>query len=234
MKLRLMLAALMLMSTFSTYAQLKQVDYNKIVVPTSVKNVDLSEKLVQLAWQNMPDNGVLYNDVDIAKYNERKARWDWLNQFSIAGNYNEFNIEGSERSQFFPRYNVRLSMSLGIFVDQPNNKRIATKEVHNAELNVQSQKMSVRAEVLRRYQNYLFAQEILKTQTQAMEDAHSNFLLVEQKFKNGELTMYDYSKSSTLYNSEVIRKLTAEKTVKLAIIDIEELIGVSFQDLLVE
>ncbi|HNT50844.1 MAG TPA: hypothetical protein PKK67_09670, partial [Cyclobacteriaceae bacterium] len=58
----------------SSHLMLAQsVDYNKIILPGNVTNIEFEEKLVQLAWKNHPSNQLLYNNLQVAKHETKIA-----------------------------------------------------------------------------------------------------------------------------------------------------------------
>ena len=107
---RVFSAIVILTLILSNSSLAQQIDYNKIVLPESIKTADFKEKLVQLAWLNHPDNISARNQVEVAEYNLKISRRYWLDGFKVQGNLNEFNIDPerdiANRSQFLPRYNL--------------------------------------------------------------------------------------------------------------------------------
>lgn len=83
---------------------------------------------------------------------------------------------------------------------------------------------------MRRYQAYLTSVELLKVQTEGLEDAFANFSLSEQNFKAGKLSVEAYNSALGNYNSQKSQKILSEGNVNLAKIDVEELIGMRLED----
>jgi outer membrane protein TolC len=217
-----------------TLAGAQKIDYNTIILPSGAKEIQFSEKLVQLAWTNNPENQILKHQLNIAEYSEKVVKRNFLTQISGTGNINEFNIDPPKTTNsqpiFFPRYNFGATISLGnLFVDPIRAKR-AKEETAIAIQNINSRKLSVRAEVLRKYQVYLTSKELLKVQTDALEDASATFSLIEQKFKNGEATIVDFNAALENLNARKIQKITADGDFFIAKIGVEELIGVKLEE----
>ena len=180
--------AFLILSTVSSIAQ--KVDYNAIILPDAIEDIDISEKLVRLAWKNFPANEVAQHEIIKAKHNIGVAGSSWLNLITLQGNLNEFNIDPSSNpnpNTFYPRYNVGITIPLGIFMETPNNMKIAKENLKIQELNLNEQKLVIRGEVLRRYQDYLNAKELLKIHSEAENDAYNGYILIEEKFKSGEI-----------------------------------------------
>jgi outer membrane protein TolC len=222
---------ILLFSPSLLFAQ--NVDYNTIILPAGAKEISFAEKLVQLAWANNPENQILRHQVNIAEYSEKVAKRNFLTQISATGNINEFNLDPPKTNNqpiFFPRYNFGATISLGnLFVDPVKVKR-AKEETAIALQNINSRKIALRAEVLRKYQIYLTNKELLKVQTDALEDASASFSLAEQKFKNGEATIVDFNAALENFNVRKIQKITADGEFYISKIGVEELIGVKLEE----
>lgn len=223
--------ALLLLLSSTVGAQ--NVDYNAIILPENATQIDFSEKLVRLAWQNNPSVAILHNELDRSGQNIKFSRWNWLDNFRITGNLNEFNINSSnslEGSQFFPRYNISASISLGTLFTNPIKTKI---EKINAMISVDQinlKKLEIRSEVLRKYEVYQGNKDIYDIRTQMLEDSYSDYKLKEQSFSRGEITMIEYTNSLDRYNQQRINKIQSEKELQISKIELEQLIGVKLSD----
>ena len=219
---------------FSVGVNAQNVDYNSIILPSSATDISFEEKLVRLAWKNNPDNNILMNQINIANYEMKLDRWDFLDQIRVTGNLNEFNIDPSSdtggRSEFFPRYNVSAYFTLGNFVNDGMATKLRKEEIEIAYQNVNKQKLMIRAELLVRYENYLMAQELLKVETETTEDLFATLSITEQSYKNGQATLEDYNTILDRYNVQKSRTIVAQTNLNIAKLRVEELIGVKLED----
>jgi outer membrane protein TolC len=218
----------------STAAFGQAVDYNKIILPAGAQTIDFAEKLVQLAWKNNPDNEVYRREVNVAMYEVKKSSAEWGDIVSFQGNLNEFvlnpNSDQLSRAMFFPKYNVRAEVSLGMLFRIPYNVKQNRERVVIAQSQVNSQKLAVRNKVLRAYNEYIMREKIYKIQNQLALDSETSHKLVEQKFKNGEITFETYSGSLSTFGQIQLAQLEAEKEYRNAKLDIEQLIGMKLED----
>lgn len=208
-------------------------DYNAIILPANATDIEFSEKLVRLAWQNNPIVGVLHAEMEQASLGVKYSKWNWLDNFRFTGNLNEFNINStsySEGSQFFPRYNISATVSLGTFFTNPIKTKVERQNVIISSNNINQKKLEIRAQVLKLYQTYLSNKEIYELRTQMLEDSYSDFKLKEQGFSRGGTSLADYSFSLDRYNQQKIFKIEAEKTLQISIIELEEIIGIRLSD----
>jgi outer membrane protein TolC len=224
----------------SVNAIAQNVDYNKIILPTHIQSPDFAEKLVQLAWQNNPLNEILRREVKISEYAVKRNKADWWDIIQLQGNLNEFTVNKyilgneeevrSQRADFYPLYNIRANISLGMFVRIPYNTKINREQVAVAESNLDSRKLEIRNQVMKTYNEYILKEKIYKIQAQVFSDVENAHKLLEQKFKNGETSFEAYSASQGNYSRASIILLTAETDYKNIKLDLEKLIGVALED----
>lgn len=217
----------------------QNIDYDKIILPESITEADFGERLVQLAWQNNPANQELIEKKEAAKYDVDLAKWSWLRTITASGNLNEYTINPEKAQEqnpaftpFFPRYNFGLTLSLGTIFLTPIETRAAKSNLRIADEVINQQKLALRAEVLTRYQDYLMNQKLFDVQSEVTEDEYAEFLLMEQNFKAGEVTLTNYKKSLNGYNTELIKRITLERDLKVAKIALEQMIGVKIEDII--
>jgi outer membrane protein TolC len=224
----------LLLLVISTPLLGQNVDYNKIILPESSQAAEFEERLVQLAWRNHPTNEALRRQVTIADVNVRQSNASWLDNINITGNLNEFTINKAAdpfgRAAFFPKYNISASISLGTFFSTPYNIRKSKEQRVIAQANVNAQKLAVRNQVLKLYNEYQMQERIFKLQSQALLDTETSHKLEEQRFRRGDITFDLYSSSLVAYNEALRAQLEAERDFKNAKLDLEQMIGMRLED----
>lgn len=214
----------------------QKIDYNHIILPDNALEIEVEEKLVQLAWRNNPSTIILNNNTQLAKLNVRRTELTWLDKVRISANVNEFVIDPARdiynRSEFYPLYNVSVGVTLGDLFIKPNQTRAAKIEYNSEVESVNAQKLKLRAEVIRLYNNYLLNKELYTIRTEVAENMYNTFLLVEERFKKGEASINEYNSSYGMYKDEQARKAIAYNNLKLAIVNIEEIIGIPLDNVL--
>lgn len=224
--------ALLLLISSPLFAQ--NVDYNKVILPESSQTSAFEEKLVQLAWRNHPTNEALRREVNIAAYNVKQSNTSWLDNIRLSGNLNEFTINKAAdpfgRAAFFPKYNIGASISLGTFFNVPYTIKKNRESLIISQANVNAQKLAVRNEVLKLYNEFMMRERIYKLQSQALLDNETSHKLAEQRFRRGEIDFATYSTSLVAYNEAMIAHLEAERDYKNAELDLEEWIGMRLED----
>lgn len=212
------------------------VDYNRIILPDGAQDVTFEERLVQLAWKNYPETQIAREEVKVAQEQLKDEKTKWTGYFGVAGNLNESNIKstfdgtGNTGNDFFPRYNFYGRLPMSMIFNDPHVKKAAAARARIAEDRVNLLKLDIRAEVLRRYQELKVAESIWVIRQQTLADEESNFLLVEQKFKNGETMVEDYIRAQRNRNDLKIQVAMAEGDYQKAKLSLEQMIGVRLED----
>lgn len=235
--------SILLLCSIALFAQ--KIDYNTVIIDKSADSVVLNamglspyeEKLVQLAWQNYPSSEIYTSKVRIAEKKISLEKFSWTDDVKASFNFNQRNIQQGLSSDpdevgnnFYPWYNFGIGVTVGSFVQTPIKTSIAKEELDIANASLNQHKLSIRAEVLRRYKDYQLKLELLKIRAQAVEDAYSTHLLITRDFEKGAATLEEFIKSAAAYNSTTEAKLIAEKNVQESKITLEEMIGIKVEE----
>ncbi len=215
----------------SSIVTAQTVDFNKVILPETAKDIDTKERLIQLAWQNAPTNRILENNIFVAQKQVVKTRYAVLESFRANSNLNEFNINPADdeqraRATFFPRYNFSVGLSLGMLINNPTNLQIAKLELENQKYMLNEQKLMIRAQVLSLYEDYLMNKELLKLQNTVTEDSYNNFLIVEEQFRNGDVEIEGYSRANLEYSNSRKMLINAKRNYEQTKIELERIIGI--------
>lgn len=227
----ILIAIFMLTSVCLAYGQ--SVDYNKIILPEDEASISFEEKLVRLAWKNYPINETYYRQIKISHKQVHLARWSWTDNFRVFYNLNDKTIANDgTNAGGIPTVGLGVGVNLGSFISVPGKVKIAKEQEKISEAELKAQKLKIRAEVLQRYNTYKLNQELLKMRAQALEDAHSTYLLITKRFQSGEATLEEYNGMSLSYNNAQEAKLVAENNLATAKILLEEMIGVRVEEVM--
>ena len=225
---------LLLLLVFASFAATAQsIDYNKIIVTEQLSSISFEERLVQLAWRNHPSNKVVTQKVEMAESLRSKARWSWLDNIYLEGNYNEFTgkeeIEPQARA-FYPRYNIGVRLPLSAFVQTPLSAQAANDQVLISEFNVNAKKLEVRQDVLLAVERLKEKFKIIKLRERIQEDYFLMFQSTEKKFKAGEITLETYRTTSQAYYTKEEEIIQARSNFNQERIALEAMIGVELKD----
>jgi len=216
------------------------------VTPSEMGTRNFKEYLVQLAWINSPENGVLEETQTLREFELKSEKKDWTNDVRFSVNLNENNfqrqdtillgsgttgaINNAASSSLFPIFNFNASVSLGTFVNRKNKLGIAEQRVKIAESNINQKKLNVRFEVLKRYEEYQMQEETLKAVTQAEQSAYQASILITDLFKADKASFEDYNAANTTYHTAVEKRIKASTDLAIAKLAVEEMIGIQLDE----
>jgi outer membrane protein TolC len=202
---------------------------------------DIREKLVQLALQN-PNFEIADRNVNVATYNLRKAKGSWLGLLSASGNLNELSLKKNggqtttpgepTQSLFFPRYNFSLNLPLDFFTAKANDVKAARENVYIAAATKNEQYRQIRKDVLSKYEDYLMHKEKLELQTRLTQSEYTDYKLAEKDFADGLVTPEAFKAAEANYYKQQMQKLDYQRNFSVARLELEQLIGVSIDDVL--
>lgn len=226
--------AIILLVLASCLAKAQSVDYNKIIVTNQISAISFEEKLVQLAWSNHPSNKVVAQKVQLAQTQRAQARWSWLDDIYLEGNYNEFTgdqeIDALARS-FYPRYNIGIRLPLSTFAQTPLSAKLASERLSISEYDVNAKKLEVRENVLLAVERLKERFKIIKLRERIQEDYFLMFQSTEKKFRAGEVSLEIYRSTSQAYYLKEEEIIQARSNFNQQRIALEAMIGVELKDI---
>ncbi|RYF85939.1 MAG: hypothetical protein EOO03_12545 [Chitinophagaceae bacterium] len=201
-------------------AAAKKVDYTGLNQDSIIK-----VKLVKLALEN-PTMHIAAANQRIAEAELAKAKLSWLNSFAAGANVNEFVIQGSAAASFFPKYNVGVSLPFDVVTRLKRDKKVARENIVISNENAKDRQNFLKAQVLIAYENYKEKKEMVLLQKSSIEYDFSAYEAAQANYTAGDISMEEMNKTHQSYLSERAKLLTKEKELNIAIIDLEQLIGV--------
>ena len=202
-------------------------------IPQEQADEEIKAKLVKLAMKN-PAIAIAQGNMNIAEANQQKAKSSWLSYVSAGANINEFVIQGSAAASFFPKYNVGLSIPFDIVARHKLAKRTADESYAINDAMRKQQEAALKAEVLTRYETYKEKKELVQIQKISVDSDLTSYEAGQQSYSEGDITLTDMNK---LYQSYILEKgklTTAEKELNIAVIRLEELIGVPLSSVITQ
>ena len=190
-------------------------------------------KLYEVAWENYPQNKTFYSNIEIAELQKSSEKWSWLNAVSFNYiYYPDFLNPAEDPTQTqanFRSFGIGLSLNLGTILSVPNRVAVANQNIKIAEYNLQTQMVTIRAEVNRRYFSYVQQLRLMQARMRSLEDDRSNLVLAKYRYDNGEINLQDYNQSLTTYNATQERVFETESNLASAKSNLEEILGVRIE-----
>ena len=199
---------------------------------------DIRERLVALALQN-PGYEVVDRNVNVADAQLKKAKGAWLNVFFAQGNLNELSLKqesnnnngGLNGQVFYPRYNFGINLPFDFFSAKSNDVKVARETLLIAEAQKNERYRRIRREVLSKYEDYLMHKEKLELQTRMTQAEYTRYKLAEKDFEDNLITAEIFNKAEATYFEQQIRKSELQRNLNVVKLELEEMIGVSFDEL---
>jgi outer membrane protein TolC len=215
-------------------------DYNMVSKSKGSKNGikttlssddEIKELLMSLALKN-PEIRVAISNINIAEAAKKKAKTSILSAVNIGGNINEFVVSNPQAAAFFPKYNLGLNFSLDLFARNKAAKKTADEMVLIAKAQKEQVENNIKARVLMRYEIYKEEKTLLQFKKIALDDVNANYEKAQRDFKNEAITLDELNKMYKLSLEEKEHLVSKEKDFNIAVIMLEELIGVKLKTIL--
>jgi outer membrane protein TolC len=228
MKLTVIIGAV-LFSFGSLNAQNKTTDEISVRPLHTAAEDSTAEKLARIAMSNT-SVAIQQDNVNSAKYELSATKTAWLDNFRASGNVNEFTIKGRTTSPYgnslvYPRYNVGVTVPLGLFFNQPKQVKAQYYKYQAEVENLKREKENLRLLVITAYYDYLRNQRLFELQEEVLQDAEFAFKKSEEKFQKGEINVEVYTAVNKRYNSEKVTKINLERDLIVSQAELETLIG---------
>lgn len=196
---------------------------------------DIREKLVQLALQN-PEFEIADRNINVSTYQLRRAKGSWLGALAATGNVNEYTINPksapSNQATLYPKYNFSLNLPLDFFIQRSNDVKIARENLYIATAEKNQRYREIRKQVLSKYEDYLMHKEKLDLQTRMTQSEYTEYKLAEKDFSDGLITPEVFKKTENAYYEQQMRKVDFQRNFSVAKLELEQMIGVSIDDVL--
>lgn len=195
----------------------------------------IKERLVSLTMEN-PEVDEASAMISGAEYSLKAAKNSWLNQISVAGNLNEFVINGTKinglpASTLFPKYNIGVNLPLGIFGRQEKN--ISRERIKMFTAQKESKINNLKKRVLILYEQYKEKRELFDLQKQITDGQFSTYQQTQRDYASGEIN--DLKEVNSEYEKWIdqrIKQRSKELDLRVTELEIEELIGMKLSDAL--
>jgi outer membrane protein TolC len=202
--------------------------------PSVTSRESIEDRLVQLALDKsyVAKSAVYESQVAEAQLKQSKALW--IDKLRVTGNLNEFTMQPDKyvRSQFFPRYNFSVGFTLGDFVIIPQQTKLNRAAYEVTRLNIDSQRLAIRTEVLKKYNHYLSVKDQLSIHKKLESETALNLGIMKTKFDRGEETYANYSLMIEQHYGMLMQTKVLEESLQEAKFDLESLIQAPLESVL--
>jgi len=171
--------------------------------------------------------------VETAEYNLKVAKSTWLDALAVTGNINEFVVNNNPNANFFPKYNLGITLPFSIFGKQSNIKKAAAAQVGmNLAIQEDEERRVVR-EVLVRYENYKEKKDVYEFQKRITSELEGIYIKVKQNYADGVITdLDDVNTAYQAYINQQITERSSKRDYEVSIIELEEVTGIPLETVL--
>ncbi|MEL7020014.1 MAG: TolC family protein [Bacteroidota bacterium] len=224
----------LLTTSLCAQKEIATLDYDRLM-SLEERALTYKDLLVQLAWLNAPRKKMLEHQQSAANEDVNLAKKAWTdllraNVGIVPGGGRGDTVQVDNVVLFQPRLSFGATVDLGFLFTTKNevNKAKALARVLDWEIN--EQKLEIRAETEKRYEEYLLTFEVLKARQKAEIDAEAVYQYFSELFKNGDGEFEDFNRASESYHNAVEGTLNARAEVQIAKIALEEMIGIRLEE----
>jgi hypothetical protein len=194
----------------------------------------VEERLVKLALEGPLFKGSK-NQNRINELQLKTARSQWQNLLTLSLNYNDqtFAKPGSQgtNTYVYPKYFFGFNIPLGTLFSRTQVKA-AREQIEMGKATQEQLARQIRADVVTKYRQYKAKTELLKLQSQLVDDEQVLFTQVQKNFRNGTVTIEIYSLEQKKYNDDQALKLNLQLDRDVIQLSIEEMIGVPLESVM--
>lgn len=192
--------------------------------------------LVELAWEYSPTREIANREIEIADLeikSSNRGYFDAITPFfntSVGNGRVILDMDGNPVQLANFGGNVGLSLRIFPLLTTPLKTKQAQekKQIELAERRLEEQQL--KTEVLARYERYMFYLELLQVRTRAESDAEINHQLIQELFRKQQIEFDDLNTASRTLEEAMEKRLQAASDIRLAKIQLEELLGISLEE----
>lgn len=188
-------------------------------------------KLVQLAMDN-PNVKISESNIRIAQEDLALAKMGWLSSISLGANFNEFVINNSASAAFFPKYNFGIMVPFDILARTKRQRKVAEESININKQTLKEKQRFVKREVLTRYEDYKERKELVNLQKTYMEYDFSAYEAAQKSYSDGTASLAEMNIAYQVVITDKAKLVSKERDFNIAVIMLEELIGVPLSDVI--
>jgi len=162
------------------------------------------------------------------------GNYTYGNQGNIGGVYDSSGSGGYNRGRNNGLYAAGISLGLPLLQVVSRRTMIKKEELNykRTELSLKEQENQMRQQVIQLYQGVVLARKLLTLQQELYVTVQSNYRLAEKQFKQGQLTVTEFSDSSSQLAQSAMAQESARNQYDTAFMILEEVVGAKISSLM--
>jgi outer membrane protein TolC len=197
----------------------------------------VQEKLVMLALQG-PQYQITNHQIKVSQYQLSNTKKSWLNLLSLSANFNDQTfaktpeVAVGNTEVVYPKYFFGVTVPLGVIFSLGGEIKGSRENVEVAINNQEQTARKIRADVLSKYKQYKNFGQLIGLQTVIVDDEQAAVAASEKKFRDGSISIDQYTQLSKAYNNDLAQKLNLQLSQDMVKLEIEEMIGTSLENVI--
>jgi len=196
----------------------------------------IAEKLSNLAINNYQIK-IANKEIDVTTQEISRSKAAWLNNISVSGNLNEYSLKSTlgnsiitPQLNFYPRYNINLSLPLGFIMTRMSENKIA--KINKEKSIDQRDKIlyDLKQQIKTQYQLYLSNKYLLAIHESTIQDDKILFERVQTQFDNNQVDLEVYSSAVKKFNDQLTRKISLLRDFNASRYALEGLLGMDLNE----
>jgi outer membrane protein TolC len=161
------------------------------------------------------------------------ARRAWFNLLTFSVNYNDQTFAHTTQVGYvYPKYYFGLIIPVGLFFTMGPQIHAARENVKVAEDSREELARTIRMDVLSKYRTYKNYEALILLQNALVVDNQAAVTQIEQKFRDGTVSIDQYNIANKAFSDEKAKLLNLQLAQDLVRLDIERMIGTSFDSVI--
>lgn len=198
----------------------------------------IAEKLSNLAVNNYQIK-IANKEIDLKTQEISKSKAAWLNSISVSGNLNEYSLKSTlgnsiitPQLNFYPRYNINLSLPLGFITTRVSENKIAKINKEKSIDQRDKTLFDLKQQIKTQYQLYLSNKYLLAIHESTIQDDKILFERVQTQFDNNQVDLEVYSSAVKKFNDQLTRKISLLREFNASRYALEGLLGMDLNEAL--
>ena len=231
------LTALIIVLLFTATVSVAQVKDSSISATTVVLQADtaIENKLVELALKS-PFYTASMHQININELQLKSTKNSWLNLLSLSTTINDQTLKKPEpgvgNTYVYPKYNVGVTIPLGIIFSQGNNVKSARETLALTKDNQEQLARTIKATILAKYREYRNYERMLYIQSELVTSVVAAADQAEDEWDKGKIAKDVYLTVMKTKNEELSKSINLNYSKYQVQLEIEKIIGVPLESVL--
>ena len=194
----------------------------------------IENKLIELAMKS-PFYTASIHQINITELQLKSTKNAWLNLLSLSTTVNDQTLKKPEpgaNTYVYPKYNVGITIPLGIIFSQGNNVKSARESLALTKDNQEQLARTIKATILSKYREWRNYERMLYIQSELVTSVVAAANQADDEWNKGTIAKDVYLTVMKTKNDELARSINLKYSQYQVQLEIEKIIGVPLESVL--